>query len=67
MLTFITKSALFGYFFSRILKSSGHISNKHLQISVTVKSCEEAKMAKCGAKSALFEYFWPKDCQPPIV
>ena len=54
---FGTKSALFLYFWARILPNYCHIRNQHLRISVTAKFCEETKMPKFGIKIALFGYF----------
>ena len=56
---FGTKSALFGYFWAGILKNYCHIWNHHLRISVTVKLCEEIKIAKFGTQNNLFGYFSP--------
>ena len=46
MTKFGAKSAIFGYFGARILKSYCHIWNQHLRISVIAKFCEETKMHK---------------------
>ena len=51
------KSALFGYFWARILKNYCHISNQHLRMSVIAKFCEETKMPKGGTKNALLGIF----------
>ena len=55
-----TKSALFEYFWARILENYCHIWNQHLRISVIAKLLEETKMPKFGTKNAFLEYFWPK-------
>ena len=52
-----TKSALFGYFWARILKTYCHIWNQHLAISVIAKFYEEKEMPRFGTKNALFGYF----------
>ena len=57
---FETKSALFGYFWARILKNYRHIWNQHLWISVTASFCEETTMPKFGTKNTLFGYFWAR-------
>ena len=57
---FATKSALFGYFWARILKKYRHVWNQHLPISVIAKFCEETKMPISGTKNALFGYFWQR-------
>ena len=54
---FRTKSALFGYFWAKILKYYCHIRNQRLQISLIAKFCEETKMLKFGTKTAGFGYF----------
>ena len=57
---FGTKSALFGYFWVRILKNYCHIWNQHLWISVTASFCEKTTMPKFGTKNTLFGYFWAR-------
>ena len=57
---FGTKSALFGYFWARILKNYCHIWNQHLRICLIAKFCEETKMPEFGTKNALFGCFWAR-------
>ena len=47
-----TKSALFGYFWARILKNYCHIGNQHPQISLIANFREKTKMPKFGNKNA---------------
>ena len=54
---FGTKSALFGYFWAKILKDYCHILNQHPQICIFAKFREKIKMPKLGTKSALFRHF----------
>ena len=56
---FGSKSALFGYFYARILENYCHVWNQHLRICLIPDFCEETKMLKFGS-NPLFEYFWPK-------
>ena len=51
------KSALFGYFWARILKRYCHISNHHPQICIFQKFREKTKMPNFGTKSALMGIF----------
>ena len=67
MPNFGTKSALFCYFWARILKNYCHIWNQHLRISLIAKFCEETKMFKIGTKSALFWVFLGKNFKKTIV
>ena len=48
------KSALFGYFWARILKNHIHIRDQHRQICLFAIFREKIKMPKFGTKSALF-------------
>ena len=47
---FGTKSALFGYFWAKILKYYCHIRNQRLRISLIAKFCEEKKCLNLGPK-----------------
>ena len=49
---FATKSALFGCFWARILKTCCHIWNQHPRICVIAKFCKELKLPKFGTKNA---------------
>ena len=55
---FGTKSAIFGYFWARILKTYCHIWNQQPQICLFAKFHE--KMPKFGTQNAWFGYLWPK-------
>ena len=55
-----TKSALFGYFWARILKSYGHIWNQHPQICLFARFHGNTKMPKFGTKNSWFGYFWAR-------
>ena len=57
---FGTKSALFRYFWARILKNYCHSSNQHLRIRLIAKFCEKTKMPIFGNKNALFGCFWAR-------
>ena len=63
---FLTRNALFNYFWARILKmllsylKSAHIWNQHSQIWPTAKFCEKIKTPNFGTKNALFGYFWAR-------
>ena len=52
-----TKTALFGYFWDRILKSYCHISNHHPQICQFAKFREKIKMPNLGPKVPYFGIF----------
>ena len=55
---FETKNALFGYFWTWILKNYCHIWNKHPQICVFAKFHEKTKIPKFRTKNAWSMYFW---------
>ena len=57
---FWTKSALFGYFWARILKNYGRICNQDPEFYRFAKFCRELKMRKLVLKSALLGYFWAR-------
>ena len=59
MAKFVTKNALFGYFWARLLKS--HVvfetnTLKSVKLLNFAKKKKKIKKAKCGKKSALFGY-----------
>ena len=58
MSKFGTKNALFGYFWTRILKNYSHIWNQHPRLCLISKFREKIKMPKFKTKNALFGYFW---------
>ena len=58
MTKFGTKSALFAYFWARILRNYCHNWNQHLQISVIAKFCKQTKMPKFGTKMPYLGIFW---------
>ena len=53
----MTTSALFRYFWARILKNYCHIWNQHLQIIEIAKYFEETKLPKFGTKNAYLGNF----------
>ena len=54
------QNALFGYFWSRILKNYCHIWNQHPQSCLISQFREKTKMPKFGTKNVLFGYFWSR-------
>ena len=54
---FGTKNALFGYFWSRILKHYCHILNQQPQIYLFSKFNQKSKMLKLPTKNVCFGYF----------
>ena len=59
ILKFLTKNALFGYFWVGIWKKYCHIRNQHPRIYQIAK-LRGKKMPKFGIKNALFGYFWAR-------
>ena len=57
---FLTKNALFLYFWPRILKNYCHIWNQHPQICLFAKYHAIMKMPKFGTENTLFGYFWAR-------
>ena len=55
---FCTKSASFGYFGAKILKSLCHLWNQHPRIYQVPKFRENVKIAKFGAKKNITWIFW---------
>ena len=66
MSKFVTKNALFGYFWARILKNYCHVSNQHPQICLNAKFREKIKIPKSGTKNALFRYVWARAFKKPL-
>ena len=57
---FLTKNALFRYFWARIFKTYCHIWNRHPKICLFTKFCEKTKMPKFEDKNAWLSYFWAR-------
>ena len=56
----MTKLALFGYFWVKILTNYCHISNQHPQICQTAKFHKKSKLPKLLTKNAVIGYLWGK-------
>ena len=55
---FLTRNALFGYFWARILKILlAYLKSAHSNLS-NCKICEKTIIRKFGTKNVLFWYFW---------
>ena len=54
---FETKNALFGYFWTRILKTYRHILDQRPRVCLIAKFCAKTKILNCGTKSALVKCF----------
>ena len=57
MPNFENKDALFGYFWTEVLKGYGHILNQRPQICLIEKFPAKAKILNFGTKNVLFGCF----------
>ena len=57
---FVTKNALFWYFWAKILKSYFHILNQHTQICQIANLAKKEKILKLGSKICLNANYYKK-------